>query len=616
MALDAMCILDRAGNIVCSNPAFQQALGYTGEELRGLFCGDVMHPDDRDATCEGLLKLQLKEQVSAYELRLITKDQVIKWFSWSVVVNADVIYCVGRDISQTKAEERAREVVEEALRAYNDQLLYEITERQKAENERDRLFNVSVDMMCILSIDGRFRRVNPVFIENMGYTLEELKDKTIFDLADPDDRDMEEEVTQTHPGSRPIIRFTRRYFTKSGRRRWLAWSVVLDDGAFYCVARDVTRSKAQEAELEASNTQLRQQIAERERLEYERDQLYAITPDLIATLDADKRFIRVNPAFMRILKVEERALVGTSFLNIIYPEDLPQAEAAFGELTEAVSKTFKVNAQVTGGDKRCIDWVITRADDLFFAVGRDVTEAERLEEIRHELQIQEAVMRLKQNFVAQVSHEMRTPLTVILSSNEMMRNYFDRLTDERRMQHLDKIEFQVKHMIDMIDDLLLIDRLGNSQLDLQLEVIDFARLSESLVQEFTPLLKPNQHLHIEQHGDLQTIRIDPRLLNYILTNLLSNAIKFSPDGSAIEIHAETRDGQFIVRVRDEGIGIHPKDQRHIFEPFRRARNNPAVSSTGLGLAIVKSSVEKHGGTLDLQSDVNKGTTFTVRIPQL
>jgi PAS domain S-box-containing protein len=243
--------------------------------------------------------------------------------------------------------------------------------------------------------------------------------------------------------------------------------------------------------------------------------------------------------------------------------------------------------------------------------GRKKSEAE----IREALEQQKALNELRSRFVAMTSHEFRTPLAAILSAEELLRHYGDRLPQDERIEILDSIAAGVQRMSRMMDRVLLLGKADAGMLEFQPRLLELAPLCRQLVEE----ARAQQPDHLNdvalQVGEGVGPGVyDEKLLRHIFGNLLSNALKYSPDGGAVRFDVRREDGATVFEVADRGIGIPPDEVTHLFESFHRASNVGAIQGTGLGLAIVKNAVEKHGGAIEVKSALGEGTSFTVRLP--
>jgi PAS domain S-box-containing protein len=232
---------------------------------------------------------------------------------------------------------------------------------------------------------------------------------------------------------------------------------------------------------------------------------------------------------------------------------------------------------------------------------------------RLELQKEREMMQLKDSFISMMSHEFRTPLTVVISSASLLNDYYERLSPEQRAVHFQKIETQTTYMTEMLDDILLLSRARAGRLDFAPQEMDITALCQEIFQEFERTENSAHRLKLITAADVGMVHVDGKLVRHILHNLLSNAIKYSPDGGEICLELARETDQIVIRVRDQGVGIPEKDQKLLFEPFARASNATAFSGTGLGLSIVKESVDVHGGTITLSSQEGHGTTFIVTL---
>lgn len=220
---------------------------------------------------------------------------------------------------------------------------------------------------------------------------------------------------------------------------------------------------------------------------------------------------------------------------------------------------------------------------------------------------------LKAKLVAMFSHDFRNPLTTILSSNSLLRDYANRMDDSRRLTHHDRVDASVRQLLQMLDDMLTVAQMETGNLDFKPEYLNLQERLQKIVEEF-------QAIHAEAYSIIfkstfnDMVMVDSRLLHQITANLISNAIKYSPHGSEIYVSLKAVDDTIVLTVQDHGIGIPDADQSHIFSAFQRASNVGEVRGTGLGLSIVQQAVELHNGTISLESQVGVGTTVTVKLP--
>jgi PAS domain S-box-containing protein len=246
---------------------------------------------------------------------------------------------------------------------------------------------------------------------------------------------------------------------------------------------------------------------------------------------------------------------------------------------------------------------------------RDITKRKLAEwEIRNALAKEKELNELKSRFISMTSHEFRTPLTTILGSSELLEYYSDKLTEEKKLNHLHRIQTTVKHLAHLLDDVLLIGKADAGRVDVNPEPINLEQFCHTLVEELQLSASTQHTLIFVSQGQCTDACMDEKLLRHIFSNLLSNAIKYSPAGGTIHFALACQDREAIFQIRDEGIGIPPEDLKQLFESFHRATNVANIAGTGLGLAIVKKSVDLQGGKIEVNSQIALGTTFTVTLP--
>ncbi len=266
---------------------------------------------------------------------------------------------------------------------------------------------------------------------------------------------------------------------------------------------------------------------------------------------------------------------------------------------------------------RLIDYearIAVSSSEEVMAIIRDITERKQVEaEIRNALEREKELNELKSRFVSVASHEFRTPLATILSSAQLIESYSHKWAEEKKVVHLQRIQTAVRHMTDLLNDVLLINKAEVGKLEFNPTPISINCFCQEIIEDIQ--LATHDHTIIfENNSQFQTINADQKLLRHILTNLLSNAIKYSPDKENIYFNLDNSDSHVVFRVKDEGIGIPQIEQSGIFNSFTRASNVGTISGTGLGLSIIQRSVDLHGGHIELNSEVGLGTTFTIRLP--
>jgi PAS domain S-box-containing protein len=343
--------------------------------------------------------------------------------------------------------------------------------------------------------------------------------------------------------------------------------------------------------------------------------------DAILFLTFDGVIQQVNPAFSALFGYSSEDIFRQSVLTLARQDNSDT-------LLDALSVTVN-----TGQPSRA-DFLAARKDDSLFYADmalaaireddkvrglvcsvRDITERKRAEqELREALEKERELNELKSRFVSIVSHEFRTPLTTILSSSQLVKRYRDRLSEERQIGYLDKIETQVYRLTELLEDVLTLSKAEAVGFQFNPEPLDLETFCRSLVEEIQAITNTPHRMVFSTSGSCDGFSGDEKLLRHIVTNLLTNAIKYSPQGGSVQLTLACEDRHAVLHIKDEGLGIPEEDQKHLFEPFHRAKNVGSISGTGLGLPIVKRAVDAHGGSITVDSQVGSGTTFSVRLP--
>ncbi len=222
----------------------------------------------------------------------------------------------------------------------------------------------------------------------------------------------------------------------------------------------------------------------------------------------------------------------------------------------------------------------------------------------------------KNQFLGIAAHDLRNPLSAIMSYSEFLLADLDDQLDEEQVEFLDVIHSSSEFMSQLINDLLDVAKIESGKLDLKLQPTDLAELVDSNVTLNRRLARDKEielRLALE---DVPTVLVDPAKIEQVLNNLISNAIKYSPSGTVVDVRLSRQGDQVQLSVQDRGQGIPSEEMDKLFKPFSRTsvQTTGGETSTGLGLVIVKKIVDGHGGQINVESEVGEGTTFHVRLP--
>jgi two-component system phosphate regulon sensor histidine kinase PhoR len=339
----------------------------------------------------------------------------------------------------------------------------------------------------------------------------------------------------------------------------------------------------------------------------------------VAVIDAEERLVFYNRAFSEIFNVEGTSGEGRALIEIVRNSELLALirralrgdEGLQSDIVMGITQTqsFSVTAapvnamEVSTPDRPAAGRASAERPSGAVVVLHDVTELRRLERVR-------------QDFVANVSHEFKTPLTAIQGFAEtLLAGALDDPSNNRRF--LEIIRNHAIRLARLTNDLLKLARIEAGKLEVEFSTVGLMELIEACAE--TTLLKADRKeitLEIEVPPKLPAVRGDAGLMRDVLQNLLDNAIQYTPQGGHIRVTADAGDRDAVVTVADTGIGIPLADQERIFERFYRvdAARSREAGGTGLGLSITKHIVEAHGGRLWVESTVGQGSRFSFSIP--
>jgi signal transduction histidine kinase len=187
------------------------------------------------------------------------------------------------------------------------------------------------------------------------------------------------------------------------------------------------------------------------------------------------------------------------------------------------------------------------------------------------------------------------------------------LDEESRLKYFDFIEMSVVQLQQMLDDMLVVAQMESTKFEIKPTLVNINQFVKRIVEEFRVIHTHTHIIHFDSDFN-DDFMIDQRLFRQIIANLISNAIKYSSNEAEVRVALAKNSEDLILQVQDQGIGIAQADLEKLFVDFHRGANVGTIAGTGLGLAIVKQAVDLHGGAIDVESEVNEGTTVTVRLP--
>ncbi|MEO8396642.1 MAG: PAS domain S-box protein, partial [Chloroflexota bacterium] len=307
----------------------------------------------------------------------------------------------------------------------------------------------------------------------------------------------------------------------------------------------------------------------------------------IYMLDPAGNIISWNPGAQRIKGYSADEILGQHFSRFYTPEDLAQREP------EKVLRIAGTEGHYVGegwivrkdGSKFWAETAVTALRDsenhliCFTKITRDLTEQKLAEEgLEQALAKEKELNELKSRFVSMVAHDFRSPLAAIQSSGDLLNNYSDRMTAEKKQHHFKTISSQILNLTGILEDTLTISKTEAVGLSLHRLPTDFVPFCQSIIDDMQ-LIDATRPIRLTVNGEVGTLEIDRDHMRRALVNLLSNAAKYSPEGCDIEFSIQGENEQVVIRIQDQGIGIPEADQSHLFEVFHRAGNVGDIPGT-------------------------------------
>jgi PAS domain S-box-containing protein len=404
-----------------------------------------------------------------------------------------------------------------------------------------------------------------------------------------------------------------------------AVSVMKQGAADYLLKDRLSRlGEAVRHALNQRQLRLEKQLAEREL----RVMDWAIHSSInaVAMADLQGHITFVNQAFLDLWGYESRQQLENHSLLMLWEKE-DEAQQVKDALLQRQNLQSEMFARKCDKSAMTLQFSTTTVIDenrqpiCMMAMFIDITASKRAAEAQREAEIlriqlekEKELRDLKSRFMSMVIHDFRNPLSVMQLQLDALLRYATLLTDAKKEERINLTLNQIQHLNNLMDDVLAISRLESHDARFNPSVYDLVAFCKQTVQEFRESVGTNHTVRYEIKLETLDVPFDRQLMRRALTNLLSNAVKYSPDGSTVHLTLTCANDMITIGVTDEGIGIPEDDQKRLFDAFHRAGNVGTIEGTGLGLPIVKQVVELHGGTVSFSSALNKGTTFTIKLP--
>lgn len=641
--MDGMLQIDQAGQISFANQAAEQILNLTSNTITSRKYND---PDWKVTTVDGAPFPE--EDLPFSQVRRTGKTvfnitQVIEHPDGKQVildVNAAPMRSITGEITGVLCT--VRDVTRQRLLEAN---LRELQERFESA------FTYTAVGMALVRLDGSYLQVNPAFCDLLGYSKNELLERSFQDITYPPDLEIDiENIEKLLSGQANFYEMEKRYVNKTGQLiwAWLTRSLVRDSEGrplyFITQSLDITRRKEIEQALRESEQKyrllarnfpkgaiilfdraLRFIVAEGENLiEGGRPNQYYIGKTLWEAFSPDQA-AQLAPHYQAALAGQEYGFQHeVSQSGKIYNTQVVPIKNDLGEVTagmlvsQDITELSRANRQILELNLRLEQRVQERTEQLAQANQELVAEIQNRARLEQELKIalyrEKELNELKNRFISMTSHEFRTPLSIIQSSAELLRLYGSHWTEDKKNELFERIDNATIRMVRLLDDVLLIGNAQSGNLKLSLKSMDLVNFCRNIVTEIKSGPEVRHEINFIQGVPSLIGLFDEKLLWQIVSNLLSNALKYSPDKQPVYLELDNWDQEAVIIVRDKGMGIPPEDLPRLFDDFHRGTNVGTIQGTGLGLAIVKQSVEIHGGSIAVESKLGFGSTFIVKLP--
>lgn len=576
-SIDFFVILNQKGKFQYVNPTFLKSLEYSEEEIMKIGLKDIILPEDRKFISK-IKETALKNNAPQYryEGRYFSKNKIMFWIDWSIVIEDEVTYAVGRDTTEKKLLENALVVSDEGF---------------------SNVFDHSAIGMALVEPDGKIIRVNNVHGEILGYTENEILGKNIGEITHPDDMIKDwQNAAELLSETLKYYHLEKRMIHKDGHIVNILISVsLLRDSAgnplyFIGQLQDITKNKIIEEHINRATEELKT--------------LFENVADAITVFDINGHIIKTNKGFETVFGWKGNEILGRRM-----PETIPQAL----DDTE-----YLMNTVVSGGIIKDFETIKARKDGKLIdvsismspirdsknniialaAITRDITHAKKMRELVHRAE----KLSLVGQMAASITHEIRNPMAVIRGFMQLMKEQdLDKVTETEYytliMEELDRAN-------DMISDFLSLS---------QTRIVkkEFHQLND-IIHTLHPLIQSDANLYdhsikLDLESSLKPILLNDKEIKQLILNVVRNGIEAMDPGGTMYIKTKEVDGKVVLIIKDNGSGIPQDKMELLFDPFFTLKER----GTGLGLSVCKSICEEHGAKIRVDSIEGLGTSFTI-----
>ena len=598
---DCICLQNPDGSFVFVSPSVEDILGYSSSELMTKRLGEIIHEDHLRKVSDTMVDvLSGVDVVVTISFKAKHKSGEYVWLESKAGVingaNGEVMY------------------LQTSTRDINDRVLAE--ERLKKSEERYKLISQnSHDIVSLMDLKGDYLFISPSIKDTMGYEIEEVLGRNTTEFIHPDDlpkiiEEMGEAVNNKTKKGQAIFRFKH----KNGDWRWIEvkGGVIVDDDDEPIFIR-------------STKTDITEKILTERKLKEKEEQYKLVSEnsgDVIGLQNSEGNFTFISPSCKMLLGYDEEELLGKNPEKLLHEEEAAHVKSVIAHTIENKGRDVKVSYRLKKKTGEWI-WVESSLSTVLDSKSNFVYLQSSTRDISERIQAMEKerhLSKLKSSFISMASHEFRTPLTTIQSSNELINMYLENspeMGSNKIGKHVGRIRSELDRLNSLLKDIFTLGRLDVGKTKLNKDITSLMGIVKQVVLEHNSLAsRDKRNLVIITEGVERQLALDSQLISHVLSNLIGNAFKYSEGKQAPELLVRYFDSSVEMEIKDYGIGIPDSDKKELFESFSRASNVGDISGTGLGLVIVRQFIEMHGGTVTFESKVNEGTTFKVVIPDV
>lgn len=493
------------------------------------------------------------------------------------------------------------------------------------------------DMISLLDADGTILYTSPSFGRQLGYEAWEVLGQTLFDFVHDSDRYILQQNFKKLLTGASADGVSLEYQIRNSAGEWrhieATASNLLNNMTVQAVvlnARDVTEQKKVELELENYRRHLEELVEKRTReaeaANQRADTVLAASPDTLIAIDLDGRISFMSQHYFARYPKSAPQMHGMHILDAFdlmadevhlrrddprYLEmrewwKKPQGTREF-RLSSGMWIRLQARKMLSTGE------TVISTTDISDYKRQQALLAAQSAELAAALEKEKDIVEQQKTFISMVSHEFRTPLTIIDGNAQIILRRGESLPKNVLEKRAGTIRSAVDRLVRLIETLLSAHMLESGKLTVEPEPCDLAALLREVCEDHQDI-SPDHDIRLRIRDLPPRMMLDGKVVRQMMANLLSNAVKYSPDNPLVEVSAFREGDHVIIEVTDHGVGIPEEEQSRIFGKYFRASTSGGIPGSGLGLSLVKQFVELHNGSIELRSRVGVGTALTVSLP--